>query len=142
LLIRIYQETADGWQPTDTQVGHKASTVNAVQPLIKEDSFTPPKGVQDEAKKAQEWIKNGLAGSNFTSVGSHRAGQLANGNPVSLDTIKRMNSYLARHVHDSESEGFKYGEKGFPSAGRVAWSAWGGDPAVSWVKTVLARFDK
>jgi len=137
LLIRIYQKGKDGWASTDTLVGHKASTVNPIESLDKAESFTPPKGVQEEAQMAQEWIKDGLAGSNFTSVGSRRAGQLANGSPVSLDTIRRMNSFLARHAVDSKAEGFNYGEEGFPSPGRVSWSAWGGEPAVSWVREVL-----
>jgi len=33
LLIRIYKKFADGWEKTDTLVGHKASTVRSIQPL-------------------------------------------------------------------------------------------------------------
>ena len=33
-------------------------------------------------------------------VGKQRANQLANGEPISLDTIKRMFSYLSRHAPD------------------------------------------
>jgi hypothetical protein len=118
--------------------GHPLSTKKSLE---KAETFTPPKGVQEEAQMAQGWIADGHAGSNFTSVGRRRASQLANGQAVSLDTIRRMNSYLARHSVDSKAEGFNYGEDGFPSPGRVAWSAWGGDPAVSWVKDILSRYD-
>lgn len=34
LLIRIYKKFADGWEKTDTLVGHKASTVRSIQPLV------------------------------------------------------------------------------------------------------------
>jgi hypothetical protein len=34
LLIRIYKKFADGWKKTDTLVGHKASTVRSIQPLV------------------------------------------------------------------------------------------------------------
>lgn len=141
MLIRIYEKTEDGWKQTKTRVGHKASTVNIISSLEKADSYTPPKGVQEEAQRALNWMKEGHAGANFTDVGRRRASQLANGQPVSVRTLRRMNSYLARHSVDSKGEGYKPGEKGYPSAGRVAWAAWGGDPAKSWVKDVLSGLD-
>lgn len=33
ILIRIYEEVRDGWQATETLVGHKASTLTAIDPL-------------------------------------------------------------------------------------------------------------
>jgi HK97 family phage prohead protease len=33
VLIRIYQEVRDGWEATETLVGHKASTLRAIEPL-------------------------------------------------------------------------------------------------------------
>jgi HK97 family phage prohead protease len=33
ILIRIYEEVRDGWQATETLVGHKASTLTAIEPL-------------------------------------------------------------------------------------------------------------
>lgn len=100
-------------------------------------TFRPPRGVRDEAARAVGWIEDGQAGSGFTAVGRARASQLANGRPVSLDTIRRIASYLARHAGDRNGEGWRPGEAGYPSPGRVAWAAWGGDPAVSWTKSVL-----
>lgn len=142
LLIRIYEETEDGWKPTEVQVGHRASTVNVIEPLEKAETYTPPKGVQEEAQRALEWMKEGLAGANFTDVGRRRASQLANGQAVSLQTIRRMNSFLARHERSSKGgQGFDRGEEGYPSAGRVAWAAWGGDPAISWVRGILDGVD-
>ena len=44
-----------------------------------------------------------------------------------------MLSYFARHEVDKQATGFNAGEDGFPSAGRVAWDAWGGDAGQSWV---------
>ena len=86
-------------------------------------------------------MKEGEAGANFTDVGRRRASQLANGQPVSVRTLRRMNSFLARHSVDSQGEGYKPGEKGFPSAGRVSYAAWGGEPAKSWVKGILSGLD-
>jgi len=101
------------------------------------NKFTPPRGVREEARRAVEWIKEGHAGANFTPVGRGRAGDLAIGRSVSLDIIKRMASYLARHEVDKKGKGWSPGEDGYPSPGRVAWAAWGGDPAVSWTNGIL-----
>ena len=43
-----------------------------------------------------------------------------------------MRAYFARHVVDKDASGFRRGEDGFPSPGRVAWDAWGGDPGERW----------
>lgn len=96
------------------------------------DTYRPPKPVQDEARKALKWISDGKAGDGFTDVGRKRASDLAAGHPVSAQTIMRMYSFFQRHEVDKKAEGFNSGEDGFPSPGRVAWSAWGGDPGFTW----------
>ena len=96
-------------------------------------SYSPPSGVAVAAKRALKWIAEGYAGSGFTDVGRARARQLASGADVSADTVNRMISYFARHAVDKQATGFSSGEDGFPSAGRVAWDAWGGDAGQSWV---------
>jgi HK97 family phage prohead protease len=96
-------------------------------------SYSPPAGVAVAAKRALQWIADGFAGSGFTAVGRARASQLASGADVSADTVNRMISYFARHEVDKQATGFSAGEDGFPSAGRVAWDAWGGDAGQSWV---------
>lgn len=103
------------------------------------ETFTPPQGVQDSAQRALEWIAEGHAGAGFTDVGRARAAQLARGDGVSRETIGRMASYFARHEVDSEAEGWDLGEDGFPSPGRVAWDAWGGDPGRTWANTIMDR---
>ena len=60
------------------------------------ETYRPPKGVQDEAKRALAWIADGSAGSGFTSVGKKRAEDLARGSAVSAQTILRMYSFLKR----------------------------------------------
>lgn len=108
---------------------------------LAKETFVPPEGVQEAAQRALEWIGEGHAGSGFTDVGRARAAQLARGDAVSEDTIRRMASYLARHEGDSRAEGFNAGEDGFPSPGRVAWDAWGGDAAVSWTRGIVDRLE-
>lgn len=110
--------------------------------LLKGATFSPPAGVRSASKRALEWIKDGKAGSGFTDVGRRRASQLANGQTVSEDTIRRMKAYFDRHQSDKKATGFRQGEDGFPSAGRVAWEAWGGDAGYSWAKEVVARLNR
>ena len=108
----------------------------------KADSYTPPKAVRVAARRALDWISEGKAGSGFTGVGRARAGQLASGESVSLATLKRMKSFFSRHEVDKEAVGFSQGEKGFPSAGRVAWDAWGGDAGFTWAEAMVAQAEK
>jgi len=106
------------------------------------ETYRPPKGVQDEAKKALGWIADGHAGSGFTAVGKKRASDLANGQALSAQTILRMYSFFKRHEVDKKAEGFSSGEDGFPSPGRVAWSAWGGDAGFSWATKIRNSISK
>ena len=55
---------------------------------------------------------------------------------MSRDTVARMKSYFARHNNDRKAEGFSSGEQGYPSPGRVAWDAWGGDAGRTWVTRI------
>ena len=106
------------------------------------DMFSPPQAVRAEAKRALEWIKQGHAGSGFTDVGRKRAADLATGRSVSRETIGRIANYLARHEVDKKGKGWSPGEEGYPSPGRVAWAAWGGDPAKPWTASILAKSDE
>jgi hypothetical protein len=100
------------------------------------ETYSPPADVQAAAQRAITWIEEGKAGSGFTAVGRARAGQLARGEAVSADTIKRMRSYFARHANDKQAKGFFRGDDAFPTPGRVAWDAWGGDPGERWANSV------
>ena len=113
-----------------------------IERFSKAKTYTPPQGVREAARRALDWIEEGKAGSGFTAVGRRRASQLAAGQNVSRDTIMRMKSFLARHAVDRKAEGFNRGEKGYPSPGRVAWDAWGGDEARTWVNGLLGDMEK
>lgn len=95
---------------------------------------TPPKRVAEAAQRALRWIEQGKQGSGFTDTGHHRAEQLARRDSVTDEDIKRMRAYFSRHQRDAEATGFRRGEDGYPSPGRVAWDAWGGDPGKRWVE--------
>ena len=100
----------------------------------------PTKGMMEEAKKGLEWRKE--YGRGGTEVGVARARNIKNGDNLSIDTIKRMNSFFARHEKSSKGgEGFKPSQDGFPSAGRIAWSLWGGDSGQSWAEKKVKEIE-
>jgi len=101
--------------------------------------FTPPEGVRNEAKQGLKWRREHNRGG--TPVGVARARDLSNGKEISPDTIGRMVSYFARHEVDKKGEGWKPGQKGFPSAGRIAWALWGGDAGRSWSAKVKRQME-
>jgi hypothetical protein len=98
--------------------------------------------VQEEAKRAVNWIEQGFQGQGFTPTGRRRASDLAAGKAVSYDIIQRIDAFLTRHRTDRQSPGWSPGEKGYPSPGRVAWAAWGGDAARSWVNGINSSMAK
>ena len=99
----------------------------------------PTKGMIEEAEKGLEWRKEHDRGGTMVAVA--RARNIKNGDNLSLDTIKRMNSFFARHEVDKKAEGFNPGEEGFPSAGRIAWALWGGDAGQSWAKKKVEEIE-
>jgi hypothetical protein len=117
--------------------GEPIRSIRAAEP----ESLPVPKGVQEAAERALKWIGQGLAGDGFTDTGRARAAQLARGGPVSPRTVRRMAAYFRRHRPDRAAQGFSAGEDGFPSAGRVAWDAWGGDAGESWSQGLVESWD-
>ena len=53
-----------------------------------------------------------------------------------------MYSFFSRHEVDKQGQGFKVGEEGYPSAGRIAWALWGGDAGFSWSKKKRAQIER
>jgi HK97 family phage portal protein len=92
----------------------------------------PTDGMVTEAKRGLAWRKEHNRGG--TAVGVARANSIIAKENLSISTIKRMYSFFSRHEVDKRAEGFSQGEKGYPSAGRIAWALWGGDAGFSWSK--------
>ena len=88
-----------------------------------------PKSVSNNAKRGielNEKVNNKCA----TQVGKVRATQLAQGKPVSVETIKRMYSYLSR------AEVY-YDQGDTESCGYISYLLWGGKSAKSWAESKL-----
>lgn len=105
--------------------------------ILKEEleSYTDyPKQAIENAKIALRWVEENGWGDCGTAVGKIRANQLANGEPISKDTISRMASF-ERHRQNSDKE---LGD----GCGRLMWLAWGGDAGIEWASRKLKELNQ
>lgn len=100
----------------------------------------PNDGMRAEAQRYRDWKSDGEGGG--TDVARTRASQILSGNELSADTVVTMSAWFARHEVDKQGKGFSPGEEGYPSNGRVAWAAWGGDAGKSWSDARSKRIKK
>ena len=92
-----------------------------------------PSSVSNNAKrglKLNEAVNNKCA----TQVGKVRAQQLAQGKPISKETIKRMFSYLSR------AEAY-YKPEDTEACGTISFLLWGGKSAKTWAESKLKQLE-
>jgi len=92
-----------------------------------------PSSVSNNAKrglKLNEEVNNKCA----TQVGKVRAQQLAQGKPISKETIKRMYSYLSR------AEAY-YKPEDTEACGTISFLLWGGKSAKTWAEAKLKQLE-
>jgi hypothetical protein len=105
--------------------------------MEKAEGYAPPAGARAAARRAIKIKEDGKANGAGTVVGWTRARQLANGETLSLSTVKRMYSYFSRHEVDKK--GKDWGNQANPSNGYIMWLAWGGDAGFSWSRGIVNR---
>ncbi len=105
-----------------------------------EIDLMPNEGMRTEAQRYRDWKSDGEGGG--TDVARTRASQILSGNELSADTVVTMSAWFARHEIDKQGKGFSPSEDGYPSNGRVAWAAWGGDAGKSWSDARSKRIKK
>ena len=125
--------------PLETELTPKDLAALAYGIEFKAEGHKPTESMAAEARRGLEWRKE--FGRGGTEIGVARARDISNRANLSDETVKRMVSYFARHEVDKQAEGFSPGEKGYPSAGRIAWALWGGDPGKAWAEKIAARLE-
>jgi hypothetical protein len=105
--------------------------------MDKAEGYSPPAGARAAARRAIKFKEDGKATGAGTAVGWTRARQLANGETLSLSTVKRMYSYFSRHEVDKK--GKDWANQANPSNGYIMWLAWGGDAGYSWSRRIAQR---
>lgn len=131
----------EGYEAIGTKIVDGREVPNCV-PIKNSEMFQEtindyPEGVKNAAKKAVAYAEKNGWGSCGTNVGKVRASQLSKGENISIDTVKRMYSYLSRHKADlSASKSYDDG------CGKLMYDAWGGEAALSWAEKKLKQIEK
>ena len=113
-------------------------TVEELKELLSKEELESysdyPESVSNNAKRGIE-LNKAVGNKCATQVGKVRAQQLANGEPVSERTIKRMFSYLSRaEVY------YDQGDK--ESCGYISYLLWGGKSAKTWAESKLKQIER
>ena len=94
-----------------------------------------PKKASQNARKALKYLEeSGNPRNCLTKVGFARARQLAGGEALSADVVKRM-AQFNRHRQNKD---VPYDE----GCGGVAWDAWGGDEGIAWAIRKSEQMDQ
>jgi len=101
-------------------------------------SLNVPSAVKSEAKRGLDWRRE--FGRGGIGPGQTTARMLIS-NTMTIPRVRKMRAFLARHEVDKQGEGFKPGQPGFPSAGRIAWALWGGDAGVAWSNKIMRQVE-
>ena len=122
------------YKNTDQRLAVCSTTYEELSKVNLESYTDYPKQATENAKIALRYAEENGWGDCGTPVGKQRANQLANGEPISEDTIARMAAF-ERHRQNSQKE---LGD----GCGRLMWLAWGGDAGVEWAQRKLEQIRK
>lgn len=124
-LIRIFRENEEGWQPTDTFVGHKFSTLTKIADLRTAKraavDLSPPQYMRDAARRGLKYHEEGLSGDGIVPQTVEDARKMAAGT-VTEEKWRKIAPWIARHLSDLDAiQGDEI------TAGLVAHLLWGSD---------------
>ena len=151
VLITVFEEDGEGWEPTDVQVGHKASTLTKIDPLpapgpSEDDEMSsravnmkPTAGMASAARRGLELHEKGLSGDGLKPETVARANRLARREEMNRDWIVEMNAWFKRH-EASKTAGWD--EPPDYSPAYVAWLLWGGNAAMNWSARKVAEMER
>lgn len=103
----------------------------------------PTEAMQREAAIGLELREEYGRGGTAVGVGTARA--ILSGSELSPERVRRMYAYFERHEIDRTGPGYDDDDDEYPSAGKIAWLLWGGDPGRAWATTKrgeLMRIDE
>jgi len=101
--------------------------------MVLESYSDYPSSVSNNAKRGLE-LNEAVNNKCATQVGKIRAQQLAQGKPISKETIKRMYSYLSR------AEAY-YKPEDKQACGTISFLLWGGKSAKTWAEAKLKQLE-
>jgi hypothetical protein len=137
---------ADLMDATYIKVGAMLSKYKAAyseELIAKGEGFVPPEGVRSAARRGLELRRKHKRGGLDTKqakkagVGSgvQRASDLASGDALSIETVKRMKNFFSRHSKYKEHHRDK------TSAAYISWLLWGGNAGQRWAESVVRQYE-
>jgi len=154
-LIVVYRRTDEGWEETNTRVGHKFSTLSQIDDLepnrrnleARQVNLRPPAYMRAAARQGLKYYEEGLGGDGLVERTIREARAMARGS-VTADKWVRLRAWIARHLADLDSPAANPNSDDYPSAGVVAHLLWGSGPskaaarrALSYAEGVVARIE-
>lgn len=127
LFSKDIEELTD-WE-SELILGHIMKVLELKKKVELESYSDYGQEIRNNAKRGIE-LNDKVNNKCATQVGKVRAQQLANGEPITLETIKRMYSYLSR------AETY-YDETDTEACGTISYLLWGGKSALSWSRNKL-----
>lgn len=98
------------------------------------ESFTDyPESASNNARRALKWVMDNGWGDCGTNVGKARAHQLANKEPISEETVKRMAAFR-RHQQNKDVAYSK-------GCGGLMWDCWGGESGIAWAENKVKQLN-
>lgn len=106
----------------------------------------PPIRVQENARRALV-VRSKLSPSNKAmkdprgndTTGIRTARKLIGGRPLSVDTLRTMRAWFARHDTPDERKNRRNDKT---SKAWQSWNAWGGDAGRRWSESVMKRIER
>ena len=132
-LSKIEEEEADTLLSTIKAIIKGDKRVKGGKKIEMESYSDYPDAVSNNAKRGIE-LNEKQNNKCATQVGKIRAQQLAKGEPISVETIKRMYSYLSR------AEEY-YDESDTSACGTISYLLWGGKAGRRWAEAKLKDLD-
>ncbi len=133
LLKEIDQDEAEYLLSEIRAIIKNDKRIKGGKKMILESYTDYPSGVKKNAKRGLE-LNEKVNNKCATQVGKVRAQQLAQGKPISVETIKRMYSYLSR------AEEY-YDESDTTACGTISYLLWGGKAGLRWANSKLKELD-
>lgn len=113
----------------DAYAAGRAFAYHLAKQAADASGFAPPEAVQSAAKKGLDLHGQGRSGDGLQPQTVSEAKAMAAGEKLSLEKIRRMNAWFARHASDEKAGWDKAGQE---TPGYVAWLLWGGDAGRRW----------
>jgi hypothetical protein len=130
----VWKQVKEGKYKGFSIEGYFADKLEMAQEVALESYSDYGNDVKNNAQKGIELNKRN-GNKCATQTGKVRAQQLAKGEPISVETIQRMYSYLSR------AETFYDNADSQNDCGYISFLLWGGKSALSWSRNKLRELD-